>query len=1048
MRLQASAATAATLWFVAALTAGAAAQLGGVGGAGQKAGGAVSGAGSAISGIGGTVRGAVGGAVGGVGGAGGAATGGLGAAGGSLGGLRAGNGASMQFSGPAGTIGTSAGGGGGIFGGASLNGGNFNAPAQLFQPNSTASAAVQLERKQQLKGTLLGVNGSTVTVQQPDGAKRTVQAGPEIASALASYVGKPIYLRSADGVHVTSFVGREDVTRGIVTDLAGDLVTYASPNGEMHSVVLAAGGVSKLQLRPGASVLAVSKDFGATASVAPLNLAPASSLADVYIGNVRSVAGNTVRLGLGQGQQSFGVTPSTAATLSALVGKTVALDVPDGTHVKSLLTNATVARLAENARGQVKTNAATASVVNATNGRLTLQLPNGDLRSYRGNAAALHTSARVPVTITPLDQTHVRVRSGTHVANMADANACVTVNAACRGAMQGNVVAATPTSVSVQYPNGDVATFVGNAGGLAATAGVPVTVTPLNAVSARLQTHAQAANLVDATACVTINSGCRAMPGTVTAVHNGSVAVTLPDGQKLDLAGSNAGLSVNTPVFVQPLDNTHALVSAGAQAAELANAGACTAVNAVCPGNGGGAPGAGTSGVALAAAGSPAASSVSGGATPNTANPAGSSGGANASAGTPLANGANSAACASVNNTNCAQPRTAAGVSTHAARSTANVGSGATPNTANPGGSSGGGNVAGGSTAAGNPNGSGCVSVNGSNCAPGSGAANGGGAAGGPSAGVSTSRGGTVGTMGVNSAGATAGTGNGTAGGNVAAGRGGMSTQARAAGNTVAANSNGAGAGGGSGNGAGGGNGGNGNGSNGGTGSGGSNSGGGNNGSGNSGAGNSGGGGNGGGSNGDGGGSNGAGGNDATGAVGLAAKVVSVAQIGAVDRATTCSQDGQIATGVADIASGKPIANARVQLAGPISVAWRTDAEGSLRFLKMPTGTYRVTASAPGYQPVESPAFNVDCVQAANLAFKLAAIRAAAAAGSVRALPAAKTSRSYATVGRAPRLARVAVKKVASHHAICAAKHVASGNERHRRTLAGARSHREVICSR
>jgi Carboxypeptidase regulatory-like domain len=922
MKVTISAATAATVCLLAALTTGAPAQVGGV----AKAGAVTSAAGNAASRAGGAIGGAlgstVGGAAAGVGGTTAAAGGLLGAAGsaGSAGGLNAGRGlASPSFSGPSGTIGASAplGGSGALAGSGSL-GGNFNAPAQLFQANSTASAAVRLELKQLVQGTLQSVSGSNVTIRQRDGTTRTVEAGPEIAAALAAYAGKQISLRSADGVHVTSFVGRSDVTRGIVTALSGDLVAFASPNGEVHSVLLGNGGVSKLHLRQGASVVATSNDFGLTASVATLNLAPASSLLDAYIGSVRSVAGNTVSLGVGPAQQTFVVTPATARALAALRGKTVALDAPDGVHVKSLLTDATVSRLADAAHGQVRQGAVTANVVSATSGRLTLQLPDGDLRSYVGNAASLHSSTRVPVTIAPLDALHVRVRSGARVANMADANACVTVNASCRASMHGSVVAATPTSLSVQYPSGDVATYVGNLGGLTASAGVPVTVTPLSAVSARVQAGAQAANLVDAKACVTINAGCRAMPGTVSATGPGTATVTLADGTPLALAGNSAGLAVNSPVFVQPLDGTNAIVQAGGQAAQLANVGACATLNAVCTANSRG----GSSGA-----------------------PTGTNGGS-------------------------------ATMGVQTARTSANLGGGATPNAANPTGSNGAANAGLRTGAAANTAATGCVSVNGSNCTSASAAQNGNGVT------VAARRGAPV-----LSAAANPSVGNAVASN---AGNGGSGNNGSGSGNgNNGSNGNGSGANG---------NGGAGNGGNGGAGNGGNNG----------------------------------GGSDAQ--LGLPVSKASVAQIAAADAfATTCGQDGQIAAGVSDIASHAPVANARVQLAGPIDVTWHTDAEGMLRFLKLPAGTYRVTVSSSGYGTITSPAFTVDCTHAANLAFKLAA---------------GKTAGSAVIAGNAPRLEHRAVASAAAGGAVCTAGRTTGIAPHGRRAFANARSHRAVLCSK
>jgi hypothetical protein len=1056
MRLTTMAAWPAAVGFIVAFTTAAGAQVGAGGGALGPAAGA---AGSAASRLGGTIGGAVGGVVGGTG----AVTGGLPIGGGVGNGIAGGvTGVRLPgLSGPSGTIGASVSlGRNGVTGSGSLGGVNFIPPSRLLDPNGAASAAVQLERKQQVKGILRSVSGSTVAVQQPDGTTRTVQAGPEIASALGAFVGKPVFLRSADGVHVTSFVGQHDVTRGIVTALTGDLVTFLSPNGEVHSVMLSRGGASALHLRDGASVVAASNDFGNTAAVGALNLAPASSLLDAYVGTVRAVNGNTVSLGVGPAQQSFAVTPATARTLASLRGRTVALDSPDGVHVKSLLSDATVNNLVAAARGSVRTNAATASVLSATNGRLTLQLPDGDVRSYVGNAASLHTSARVPVTIVPLDGVHVRIGAGAHVATMADANACLTVNANCRGSIPANVVAAMPTSLSVQYPSGDVATYLGNVGGLSAAAGVPVTVTPLSGTTARIQAGAQAANLVDAKACVTINAGCRAMPGTVSAIGPGTVGVTLADGNRLNLGGNGAGLAVNAPVIVQPLDGMHAILQAGGQVADVANAGACVTVNAVCGANGtaagaplAGAPNANGNGI-VGGTGVHAARTIANAATaatPNTAHPTRSSGTAGATAGTVGNTGGS--ACASVNGSNCAPSngspgngapnRNAGGaggsVGVHAATASASARTVATPNAANSATPSGNAGMAVATRSAGNPNSSGCVTVNGSSCTPGSSASSGNAAGPGATAGgtngpavvkggiangmvtAAARRGGTAANAGASPGGVTAGAGNGSSSANAATGNGGATAAVRNGGATLAlapGNTGGAG------NGAGG------------VGTGASGS------------------GNAGGANGgfaDAGNGNGAasaaGNADRSSFVSLPVSTVSAVQIAAIGRfAATCSQDGQIVTRVTDIGDGRAIPNARVLVSGLIDVAWHTDAEGTLRFLKMPVGTYRMTVTSPGYGTLTSPAFGVDCANAANLGFKLAPARSHAS-GPVRSAPRAGSARRSAVVVESrPRLPSRAVARVAARNAVCARRDDNADGRGRAWTVSHAR--REVKCSR
>ena len=162
--------------------------------------------------------------------------------------------------------------------------------------------------------------------------------------------------------------------------------------------------------------------------------------------------------------------------------------------------------------------------------------------------------------------------------------------------------------------------------------------------------------------------------------------------------------------------------------------------------------------------------------------------------------------------------------------------------------------------------------------------------------------------------------------------------------------------------------------------------------------------------------------------------------------ASTCGQDGQIATGVTDIASGKPIANARVQLSGPIAVAWHTDAEGTLRFLKMPTGNYKMTVLSPGYATIETPVFNVDCTNAANLEFKLAAIPRSGA--SKRAGAHGKAAASAVTVGSRSRLPHRSVARAAGRHAVCVTTQSTGHAEQGHRLLTTRRTRRSLICSK
>lgn len=717
--------------------------------------------GGVASGIGGAVRGTIGGVAPGVGS--------LTSAGGTA------HASPLRLSGPDATV-------GGLGSAPSA----FGAPASLstapsfFRGNGSATASLQAEVKQQLIGTLRAVANGTVTMQLTDGSTRSFQAAPALAATLRGYVGKDVYLRSADGTHITSLVGRQDTTRGIVTAVNGQLVTFVSPNGEVHSIMLDRGGVEALTVRVGSSVVGSSNDFGRTANVTVLSASPHSALLDVYVGRLGTVAAGTAVLGMGRGEQSFAVSPATARLLRGLRGRTVAVAAPDGVHVKNVLADATVAHLVAAARArQHAGNAIEADVVASSAGRLTLQLPNGDTASYLGNVARLGIRARAPVTVTPLDRFHVRVTARGHAATLLGADVCATVNARCRDAMNGSVVASTPTSVSVELPGGDVATYLGDMRPLSAAVNAPITVTPLDATHARLTAGTNVLNAIDATACVTINDGCRAMPGTVTSTGKGSLGVTLADGHVLALSGRADGIAMNAPVLVQALDGTHAMVQTGAQAADLANAAACASLNAVCADAGG---------VRL-------------------------------------------------------------GVSV-----------GRIPGSANDGGA-----------------------VNA-----------GGGNSGAP------------------------GTGRGP----------GLREQS----------------------------------------------------------------------------GDGTGVRDTT-AAGNARQVAT-----ANAAASTCSQDGQIAATVSDVADGHPLANVVVTISGPVEATWHTDAAGAVRFVKLPSGSYRMHVASAAYKTIASPAFHVDCQAAATLHFRLAPLASSSSGAN-----------SSVVVGMGPRANRQTVALTASRGAVCVA---------------------------
>ena len=461
---------------------------------------------------------------------------------------------------------------------------------QLHLP-AKAAAAVLLELKQRNEGKLLSVSGDVITIATPDGSKKLI-ASDEVAAALRAFVGKQVILRSADGVHVTSVVGQHDAIRGLVTAVSDNLVTFISSNGEIHTIKLVPGAIGKLGVRVGASVVALSNDFDKSASFGVLNVAPSSLLNDAYVGTVRRVTNNIATIALGGALQSFIVDAPIARILNALLGKTVVLAIPDGVHVKTLISSPMVDEVIAIASGQVRANGGIlAQVIATSKNRLTLQLPDGDVVSYLLTTPLLNSRTRVAAMLTPLDFLHARIKIGAKVFNAIDAGACVTLNASCKAQpIGGTVVAIDPASIAVRLANGDLRTLLGDVRGLDANVGVPVTITPLDHLRARITAGLKVANLVDARACVTINAGCHDMPGTVLSSSANGLLVGLADGSKIDLRGSTNGLGLaeNLPIIVQPLDDIHAIVQAGANVANLVNLDACVTVNAMCVASTGG----------------------------------------------------------------------------------------------------------------------------------------------------------------------------------------------------------------------------------------------------------------------------------------------------------------------------------------------------------------------------------------------------------------------------------------------------------------------------
>jgi hypothetical protein len=554
--------------------------------------------GAASAGIGGAVKGLVGSAAGVAGsivtgvstGAANLATGALSAASGL-------NASGITFSGPSSTF-TSAGYGNTIdvgAGGASLS-------IEVRTGNSgtrTRSALAAYEARQQIQGRLLSVAGSRVVVRASNGSAKPYSVTPQAAASLKPYVGKNVYLRTVDGKHVSSVIGKNDVVRGTVTSVDGNAMTFVSRNGEVRTLALTSSALSALHVRPGATVVATSNDFDRTMNIGVISQQTSSSLGSVYVGKVDSVSNGMATLGVGASQQQFRVDSTLSSQLKSLHGKTVAANSTDGVHITSLMTPATLAHLTSTSASRIGNGPVQANVLSASYGRLSVQMPNGDVESYRttGNPASAGLRAGVPVTVMPLSSMHARIAARGHALNAADANACVTVNSTCASSSSGKALSVTPSALTMRLPSGDVRTYLGTTQSLRAHAGTPVTATPLDSTHSRLTASGKVANMLDASACVTINAGCSSVPATVNSTGSSTISLGLPNGNRTTLHGSisTLGAQPGVPVTIQPLTSTSAVVTANGHAAMLADTNICATLNARCPastGTGsGGAPG-------------------------------------------------------------------------------------------------------------------------------------------------------------------------------------------------------------------------------------------------------------------------------------------------------------------------------------------------------------------------------------------------------------------------------------------------------------------------
>ncbi|HET9393881.1 MAG TPA: carboxypeptidase-like regulatory domain-containing protein [Candidatus Rubrimentiphilum sp.] len=610
-----------------------------------------------------------------------------GAVSGTLGGARGGG---VLPSGPAGTV-------SGVSPGTmSSSPSRPEGPGSSPSLRSSVASAIGVMAHQQFVAQVLSVTPTSARVRLRDGSTRTLALTRGLAAALRAYVGKTVMLRSVDGTHLTGIVGQNDAVRGTVIAIDDNNVTMVSPNGETFVISLAAN--QRPRFGVGARVVAVSHDFGRT-----VQLSPISALADAYLGKVSGASGNTVTLRMGNQLQSFAADSAMVRLAAAHAGQTVAVDSPDGLNVKSLLSGATLLHLAAVARGTaVATNGISAAVTAVGNGRLTAQLPNGDLQTLSGNVGSLHASSSVPIVITPLDRAHFRVQSGTHAATLADANVCATANSSCKSSMQGHVVTVGPESLSVRMGNGDVSTLFGKIASLGLTRGSPITVTPLDKTLARVTSGSRVANVVRASACSTINSGCT---GNVTTAPATAVNASAGDSTpRNNLAHQNRTVAGN-----------HMSVAAGKKIDP--GAAACVQINAGSCASPSGGAGTGTLPVARARVNGSVGNNAP---ASNLANVNRSAGRNNAIA-VAGANRSAAVGCASVNSGSCASSGSPNTVPVPATKVSAGIGNGTPPNNlANTQRTAAGNNAL--ATAGANQNAAaGCVSINAGPCVTSSG---------------------------------------------------------------------------------------------------------------------------------------------------------------------------------------------------------------------------------------------------------------------------------------------------------------------------------------
>jgi hypothetical protein len=524
--------------------------------------------------VGGVVGGAVSATVGGVLGVGAGAAGGLG----------------IGLSGPSSTL--SAAGVGGLTPAFASIGSLSGAQTPVFGTRQAdvapeVRAIVALMAREQIVGRVTAVTAGQVQLRTSDGHTQILGLSAGLAAELRPFLGKNVMLRSLDGRNVTEIVGRDETVRGTIVASAGGIVGFVAPTGIVYAASVDPKAAAAM--RVGTRLVAVSRDFGRSVTLSLFGLAPASSLADIYVGRIQSANGGRVALRVGATVQTFAADAHLAAQLAALRGHTVALDVPDGIDAKALISTAMLSHLLDVTQHPQHGSRGVAAAVIGIDGRLlTVQLPNGDVRTFAGQTSLAGLNVRAPITIQFLDRAHVRIQTGARVATLADAHLCVTINASCARSEHGRVVALSPTTAIVRFSNGDIQTYLGHISPIGLGIGVPVTLTPLDATHVRIAAGANVANLIQAGACVTINAGCSASVGTISGTGKGNLTVALPGSSSTTLVGAVTNVAVGLPIVVQPLDTTNVVGMVGGQVADLTNATACVAINASCATTSGG----------------------------------------------------------------------------------------------------------------------------------------------------------------------------------------------------------------------------------------------------------------------------------------------------------------------------------------------------------------------------------------------------------------------------------------------------------------------------